>query len=75
MPDIFHQLDEMNLDELKQVMAYIQQRQITVTKISIPESKDEQPSKRTPGLTPGIWMSDDFDEELPDSFWLGEETE
>ena len=27
-----------------------------------------------PGLFEGqIWMSDDFDEPLPDSFWLGEE--
>lgn len=31
-------------------------------------------SMRTPGLHQGaIQMSDDFDEPLPDSFWLGEE--
>jgi prevent-host-death family protein len=30
--------------------------------------------KRTPGLTPGAaHMSPDFDNPLPDSFWLGEE--
>jgi len=29
--------------------------------------------KRTTGLHKGrIWMSDDFDEPLPDSFWMGE---
>jgi len=29
--------------------------------------------KRIPGLNRGeIWMSDDFDEPLPDEFWLGE---
>jgi len=29
---------------------------------------------RIPGLHPGaIWVSDDFDEPLPDEFWLGEQ--
>jgi len=29
--------------------------------------------ERVPGLDPGaIWISDDFDEPLPDEFWLGE---
>ena len=31
------------------------------------------PIKRVPDLHKGkIWMSDDFDEPLPDEFWLGE---
>ncbi len=29
--------------------------------------------KRVPDLHPGAWISDDFDEPLPDEFWLGEE--
>ena len=29
--------------------------------------------QRIPGLHPGHWMSDDFDEPLPDDFWLGED--
>lgn len=30
--------------------------------------------KRQAGLGRGtVWMSDDFDDELPDSFWLGED--
>ena len=34
------------------------------------------PQKRIAGLNRGaIWVSDDFDEPLPDSFWLGEENE
>ncbi len=37
------------------------------------EKVEKQPGKRTPGLFPGIWMSDDFNDELPDSFWLGED--
>jgi hypothetical protein len=27
--------------------------------------------KRIPDLFPGIWMSDDFNDPLPDEFWLG----
>jgi antitoxin (DNA-binding transcriptional repressor) of toxin-antitoxin stability system len=33
-----------------------------------------QRKERILGLREGqVWTSDDFDEELPDSFWLGEE--
>lgn len=39
----------------------------------VPIQKNE-PKKRVLGLREGqVWTSDDFDEELPDSFWLGEE--
>lgn len=32
------------------------------------------PKKRTLGLREGMgWMSDDFDEPLPDEFWFGKE--
>lgn len=38
-----------------------------------PESKT-QTAARIPGLHAGTtWVSDDFDEPLPDSFWLGDE--
>jgi antitoxin (DNA-binding transcriptional repressor) of toxin-antitoxin stability system len=35
----------------------------------------QKPSKRVPGLDEGalLWMSEDFDDPLPDEFWLGEE--
>jgi prevent-host-death family protein len=29
--------------------------------------------QRIPDLHPGAWISEDFDDELPDEFWLGEE--
>lgn len=29
--------------------------------------------KRVAGLHPGHWMSDDFDEALPDEFWFGDD--
>lgn len=39
----------------------------------IPIQKTER-KERVLGLREGqVWTSDDFDEELPDSFWLGEE--
>ncbi len=32
----------------------------------------EQSTKRTAGLNKGkIWVSDDFDDSLPDDFWMG----
>lgn len=36
------------------------------------EKKATLTHPRTPGLFPGIWTSDDFDEPLPDEFWFGE---
>jgi predicted DNA-binding antitoxin AbrB/MazE fold protein len=42
--------------------------------LPVKEQTDAQPKPRIAGLHAGmIWMSDDFDDELPDSFWLGEE--
>ena len=39
----------------------------------IPIQKTER-KERVLGLREGqVWTSDDFDDELPDSFWLGEE--
>lgn len=37
------------------------------------ESKQPLSHERTPGLFPGKWTSDDFDDPLPDEFWFGEE--
>jgi antitoxin (DNA-binding transcriptional repressor) of toxin-antitoxin stability system len=38
--------------------------------VPVPQDKKE----RVPDLTPGaIWISDDFDDPLPDEFWLGSE--
>jgi antitoxin (DNA-binding transcriptional repressor) of toxin-antitoxin stability system len=35
---------------------------------------DEKPRGRTPGLLPGsMQTTDDFDEPLPDEFWLGQD--
>ena len=35
----------------------------------IEKSEPKQRQPRTAGLGQGYWMSDDFDDELPDEFW------
>lgn len=39
-----------------------------VARMSPPEK-----GKRIPNLHPGGWISDDFNDPLPDEFWLGED--
>ena len=43
--------------------------------MEVEDVNGEAPTKpRIAGLHAGMgWISDDFDDELPDSFWLGEE--
>ncbi len=54
--------DEIVLEENGEPLA-------KVTPIEKPERKE-----RILGLREGqVWLSEDFDDELPDSFWLGEE--
>ena len=58
-----HLLDPVELAENQEVV-------ITIT----PQLKPEPPQKRIAGLHRGeIWMSADFDDPLPDEFWLGED--
>ncbi len=59
---LFRTIDELTPEEKQQVVAYIQERREAVV----------QPT-RIPGLFPGIWISEDFNAELPESFWMGEE--
>jgi predicted DNA-binding antitoxin AbrB/MazE fold protein len=45
---------------------------ITVQIVEEPAAGPPVRKKRVPNLFPGMEASDDFDAELPDSFWLGE---
>ncbi len=69
---LFQTVDELSADELKQLYLHIMQ-----TRVQFVAAPAETPSKpHTLGLFENIgetWMSDDFDAELPDSFWLGED--
>ena len=66
---LFQTVDELTADELKQLYLYIMQTHVQFVAV------EETPSKsRVLGLFENVgetWMSDDFDAELPDSFWLG----
>ncbi len=68
-------VDELSADELKQLYKHILE-----TRIQFVEANEETPlpAQRIPGLHEHLghaWMSDDFNKELPDSFWLGEENQ
>ncbi len=39
----------------------------------VPIEKPKEQKQRIFGLGKGYWMSDDFDDELPDEFWLGDD--
>ncbi len=69
---LFQTIDELTPDELKQLYQYITQRHVQF--VSAQEKTRVRP--RVLGLFENIgetWTSDDFDAELPDSFWLGDD--
>jgi antitoxin (DNA-binding transcriptional repressor) of toxin-antitoxin stability system len=51
----------------------ITQDQTPVARITPVEAPPKQIKERIFGAHPGAWMSDDFDDPLPDEFWLGDE--
>lgn len=62
---LFRTIDELTPEEKQQIVAYIQARSL---------ENDNKVQSRIFDLHKGkIWISDDFDDELPDSFWFGEE--
>ena len=67
---LFREVDGLSAAELRQLYEYIVKNRI---KFLDGEESPTLPETRIPNLFPGIWTSDDFDDELPDSFWLGEE--
>jgi hypothetical protein len=72
---LFNVVNELTPEELKQLYLYITQTRLQFS--GIESIKTQQPTEpRILGLHAHLgtaWMSDDFDDELPDSFWLGEE--
>ena len=60
---IINKLQEIPLDKQKQILEYVE---------PLTEEKEplSSPKKRVFGLHQGkIWMSDDFNQPLPDNFW------
>ena len=62
---VLQAVERLNAEEKQKLLDYLQREQQAP-----PRSKH-----RIPGLHEHLghaWMSEDFDDELPDSFWLGE---
>lgn len=60
---IINKLQEIPLDKQKQILEYVE----ALTEEKEPSSSQK---KRVFGLHQGkIWMSDDFNQPLPDNFW------
>jgi hypothetical protein len=65
---IFRTLDQLAPHERQEVMRYLERHQDTPAA--------EPPKQRIAGLGAKYgktWMSDDFNDELPDEFWFGED--
>lgn len=63
------------MDEIRKLSPLERKRLILLIVDTLEQSN--APRERVPGLNAHLgrgWMSDDFDEALPDSFWLGGET-
>jgi len=66
LQEMIQEIPSLSIVERKALIAALVDSLTEVEKNSIIE--------RTPGLHSGTtWVRDDFDEPLPDSFWLGEE--
>ncbi|MCF4965646.1 type II toxin-antitoxin system VapB family antitoxin [Nostoc sp. CMAA1605] len=57
-------------EQQQQVLDFVE---FLMQKYTQPEKTQETPQQRVLGLHEGqIWMSDDFNDPLPDEFWMGE---
>jgi len=64
MQQLFETIDQLEPDQLQQLQSYIAQRQYSPPVTFV----------RKLNLHRGVMQtSDDFDDPLPDAFWLGEE--
>lgn len=69
---LFRSVDELSPDQVKELYRYILENRLSLT--HTPAESSDKP--RVIGLHAHLgkaWLSDDFFDELPDEFWLGEE--
>lgn len=68
----------LNLDDLLDLLQVdteivLKKGDVLLARLSPIETHDKPDRPRIPGLHAGTtWVSDDFDDPLPDEFWLGE---
>jgi hypothetical protein len=65
---LLRKVDELSPEDVKTLYQYILDKRVQF--VAAQPSPD---APRVLGLNPGAWMSDDFNDELPDEFWFGEE--
>lgn len=75
--DLLKKLQKLLPEKQQQVLAFVEfmlfQQEQTLQSSSSPEIARSTPQQRVFGQYRGqIWMSEDFNEPLPDEFWLGE---
>jgi hypothetical protein len=68
----------LNFNELMEAVEQLSDEQKRALKQRLEEleavTTQNQLKPRTPNLHPGsVWMSDDFDDPLPDEFWFGDD--
>ncbi len=72
MEALFKQVDALTAEEVKELYTYIMERHVKF----VAQPPNELPKERVLGLHAHLgphWMSDDFNDELPIEFWLGED--
>jgi len=59
---------------LEELLTLVQKGvEIILTEGPTPVARLVPVEPRIPDLYPGMWMSDDFNDPLPDEFWLGQD--
>ncbi|BCL34107.1 DUF2281 domain-containing protein [Nostoc sp. MS1] len=68
--ELIAKLQTLPPEKLQQVLDFVE---FLAQKYTQTQETEQTPKKRVLGLNQGeIWMSDDFNDPLPDEFWLGE---
>jgi hypothetical protein len=67
--EVLDNMHDLPLDKQQSILDF----SLFIKSIAANPIQNTKPLKRQAGLGKGsTWMSEDFDEPLPDSFWLGE---
>lgn len=64
-------LNQLTLSEKTELIKHLLDEVGKVSSKEVIEQKVEEQEERSFGLFPGGWISEDFDKELPEEFWLG----
>jgi hypothetical protein len=74
LQELIRAVDELGAEELKRLYLHIVETRVQFSDTQ-PDTLERPVKARVLGLHAHLgkaWLSDDFNAELPDSFWLGE---